>query len=296
MVDMQTRLFSPFWILPRLIGSALLVLFSWSPNALAQMSPTEAQDLVRKASQNETAKVLNGQPFRFLLRKIDEKGDITKEIVQTKEGDIARLVLYNNQPLTDERKEQERARLDHLMAHPEEQQRRHRREQEDSARADKLVTLLPDAFIYEYIGTVPGASGPVIKLHFKPNPQFSPPDREAEVYHGMAGELWIDEAQVRMVRLDAHLIADVNFGWGFLGRLYKGGSIVVEQADVGYHHWETTHMKLSLTGRALMVKSLNIHTQEDESDFHPVPKDIGYQDAIRMLEAPPAPAQASAQR
>src|ERR1700737_198142 len=176
--DMETRFFSPSCILPRLVGSALLVLISWSPSALAQMTPTEAQALVRRASQNETAKVLNGQPFRFLLRKIDEKGDITKEIVQTKEGDIARLVLYNNQPLTDERKQQERARLDHLMAHPEEQERRHRREQEDSARADKLVKLLPDAFLYEYIETVPGASGSVIKLRFKQTPQFSPPHRD----------------------------------------------------------------------------------------------------------------------
>ena len=292
---MRICTFSPFQILPRLIGPALLVLFSWSPGVLAQMTPAEAQTLVRKASQNETAKDLNGQPFRFLLRKIDEKGDITKEIVQTKEGDIARLVLYNNQPLTDERKQQERERLDHLMTHPEEQQRRHRREQEDSERADKLVKLLPDAFIYEYIETAPGASGPVIKLRFKPNPQFSPADREAEIYHGMAGQLWIDQNQARMVCLDAHLIADVNFGWGFLGRLYKGGSILVQQADVGYHHWETIHLKLSLTGKALMIKSLNIQTQEDESDFRPVPKDIGYQDAIRMLEAPPTPTQASAQ-
>lgn len=282
---------------PRIVSlvstAALLLALPLSSGAYAQMSPTDAQALVRKASQNETAKNLNGQPFRFKLRKIDDKGDVTKEIVQTKDGDIAELVLYNNQPLTEERKKLEKERLAHLMAHPEEQERRHRREQEDSDRADKLVKVLPDAFLFEFIGTIPGNSGPVIKLRFKPNPGFTPPDRESQVYHGMAGELWIDERQVRMVRLDAHLIADVDFGWGFLGRLYKGGSILVQQADVGSRHWETTHLKLSLTGKALMVKSLNIQTQEDESDFRPVPKDIGYQDAIRMLQSPPGPAQAS---
>jgi hypothetical protein len=111
----------------------------------------------------------------------------------------------------------------------------------------------------------------------------------------MAGELWIDKNQARMVRLDAHLIDDVDFGWGILGRLYKGGSILVEQADVGSHHWETTHLKLNLTGKALMFKPLRIQTQEDESDFRPVPKNIGYQDAIRMLEAPAGTAQGSGQ-
>ena len=278
------------------ISAGAIVLFANPSLAESQLSPDQAKAIVRQASKNETAKDPDGQPFRFLLRKIDEKGDTTKEIVQTKDGDIARLVRFNNQPLTDDRKRTEQARLDHLMSHPEEQQRRHRREQEDSARADKLVKLLPDAFLYQYVGTAPGASGPVIKLRFTPNPNFNPPDREAQVYHGMAGELWIDEHQYRMVRLDAHLIADVDFGWGFLGRLYKGGSILVEQADVGSHHWETTHMKLNLTGKALMFKTLNIQTQEDESDFHPVPKTFGYQDAIRLLQAPGSPAQASTGR
>jgi hypothetical protein len=120
-------------------------------------------------------------------------------------------------------------------------------------------------------------------LAFKPNPDFTPPDREAEVYHGMAGELWIDKDEERMVKLDAHLIADVNFGWGILGRLDKGGSILVEQANVGEHHWETTHMKLSLTGKALIFKTLNFQTTEDASHFEPVPPEMGYQNAIKML-------------
>ena len=50
-------------------------------------------------------------------------------------------------------------------------------------------------------------SGPAWRLSFMPNEKFIPPDREAQVYHGMAGELWIDCAQKRMSRLDAHLIA-----------------------------------------------------------------------------------------
>jgi hypothetical protein len=107
----------------------------------------------------------------------------------------------------------------------------------------------------------------------------------------MAGELWIDREQERMVKLDAHLIADVDFGWGILGRLYKGGSILVEQADVGEHHWETTRMKLSLTGKALMIKPLSFQTTEDASHFEPVPPETGYQNAIKMLLSNPDGAQ-----
>jgi len=34
----------------------------------------------------------------------------------------------------------------------------------------------------------------------------------------MAGELWVDQGQERMVKLDAHLIDDVNFRLGHFGQ------------------------------------------------------------------------------
>jgi hypothetical protein len=42
---------------------------------------------------------------------------------------------------------------------------------------------------------------------------------EANIFRGLAGELWIDQAQERLNRLDAHVIANVDFGWGILGKL-----------------------------------------------------------------------------
>jgi hypothetical protein len=88
-----------------------------------------------------------------------------------------------------------------------------------------------------------------------------------------------------MARLDAHLIADVNFGWGVIGRLYKGGTILVEQKDVGENHWETTHMKLNLTGKILMIHSVTFQTVEDGSDYKPAGPNLTYKDAIRILES-----------
>src|SRR5277367_2138381 len=214
--------------------------------AAAQTPPGAAEDqvaLVRRASQNELRSTAPAYPVRYKLRKQEEKGVTTKEIVPTKDGDVARLIAKDDKPLTPEENKAELDRLNNLLAHPEIQEHRHKREQEDSGRADEMTRLLPDGFLYTYIGMVPGPNGPAHRLSFKPNPGFHPPDREAEVYHGMEGELWIDQKQERMVKMNAHLIDDVEFGWGILGRLYKGGSLSVEQADVGDHHWENTHMK-----------------------------------------------------
>ena len=269
-------------------GACPLGLLLMSGSVPAQTTPApniDAQAIVRRASQNELRTTNGGHPFRFKLHKIDDGKVTTKEIVETKDGDIARLIERDGKPLDADANQEELDRLNNLLDHPEIQEHRHKKEQEDSSREDEMVRLLPDAFVYQYIGMVDGPNGPCYRLAFKPNPNFNPPDRQAEVYHGMAGEFWVDKAQERMVKLDAHLIADVNFGWGILGRLYKGGSILVEQADVGDHHWETVHMKLNLQGKALMLKSLNFQTVEDGTEYKPVPAQLTYKDAIKMLES-----------
>jgi hypothetical protein len=251
----------------------------------AQEPPGDPVALVRAASWNELHSENSGHPFRFRLRKQDENGATTKDIIETKDGDVARLVAVNDQPLTPDKERAERARLDNLLAHPEQQARRHKKEQEDSSRSNEMIRLLPDAFLYTYRGIVNTANGPAYRISFEPNQKFIPPDREAQVYHGMAGELWINCAQKRMARLDAHLISDVDFGWGIVGRLYKGGTILVEQRDVGSGHWESTHLKLNLTGKILMVKSLLIRSTEDGSDYKPVSNTLTYKDAIQMLKS-----------
>lgn len=264
----------------------LVLLALMNPHVLLAQGADAGVDpvaIVRRASQNELHSSNGNHPFRYKLHKIDDAKVTTKEIIETKDGDVARLVAIDDKPLDTDAQQAELDRLNNLAAHPELQEHRRKREQEDSDRANKMIRLLPDAFVYKYEGMVNGPNGPCYRLSFQPNPNFDPPDREAQVYHGMAGELWVDKAEERMVKLDAHLIADVDFGWGILGRLYKGGSILVEQADVGDHHWETTHMKLSLTGKALLFKSLSFQTTEDASDFQPVPPETGYQNAIKML-------------
>jgi len=275
----------------RLVPAAILacmavVLCAASTSALPQASTNYANDpvtLVRHASYNELHTTAPPYPVRYKLRKQDEKGVTTKEIVPTKDGDVARLIARGDKPLTPEQNKAELDRLSNLLAHPEIQEHRHKREQEDSGRADEMIRLLPDAFLYTYLDMTAGPNGPAYRLSFTPNPNFHPPDREAEVYHGMAGEVWIDQGQERIVKLDAHLIADVNFGWGILGKLYKGGSLTIEQKDVGHRHWEATSMRLNLTGMALMLKPLSFQTTETQTDFQPVPVNMTYQRAIELL-------------
>src|ERR1700690_4597853 len=244
--------------------------------------------IVRDASYNELHSTKPGRSFSYRQHKVDPKGSMVKEIFETKDGDVARLIEKDGKPLPAEEEQAEIDRLNHLLEHPEVQEHRHKKEQEDSARGDEMVRMLPDAFLFTDKGMVEGPNGPCYRVEFRPNPAFTPPDREGEVYHGMVGELWVDQAQLRLAKIDAHLISDVNFGWGGLGRLYKGGSILVQNADVGLNHWETIHMKLQLQGKLLMMKSVDYSTTEDSSDFEVQPQELSYQEAIHLLQQIPA--------
>jgi hypothetical protein len=272
-----------------LAAATLLAGGAASAQAVSQSEnpPTDPQKIVRDASWNELHAKSPGRSFSYVLHKVDPKGSTVKQIFETKDGDVARLLSKDGKPLPPEEEQAELDRLNHLLAHPEVQEHRHKKEQEDSARGDEMVRMLPDAFLFNYEGMIEGPNGPCYRLSFKPNPSFTPPDREGEVYHGMVGELWVDQAQLRLAKIDAHLISDVNFGWGVLGRLYKGGSILVQNSDVGLNHWETTHMKLQLQGKLLMMKSVDYSTTEDSSDFKVQAQELGYQDAIRLLQKTP---------
>ena len=251
----------------------------------AAIDPTA---LVVRAIQHRMDTDRNNRPLRYLLRKTDERHDTTKDIIETREGDVARLTAINGKPLSAQANQAELDRLKFLSDHPAIQERRHQHEQKDADRVDRLMRLLPNAFLYRFEDMAPCGGGQCYRLSFSPNPRFTPPDEEAAIFRGMAGEVWIDQAQERLTRLDAHLIADVDFGWGIIGKLDKGGTILLEQADIGGHQWKLTGLKLNMKGKAVMVKSLNFEITEEASHFSPVPPELNYRKAIQLLENSPA--------
>ena len=265
---------------------------AWVLSASTQLpAPIDPTALVRRATQHRMDATRSHRPLRYLLRKTDELQNTTKDIIETKDGDVARLVAIHGQPLSAEAGQAEMDRLNTLAAHPEIQEHRRQREQKEAARVNRLMRLLPDAFLYRDEGTTACPTGGATCHHltFFPNPSFEPPDVEANIFRGLAGDLWIDQAQERLTRLDAHVIANVDFGWGILGKLDKGGTIQLEQSDVGNHDWELTTLKLNLKGKALMLKSLDIQLMEQASHFSQVPSGVDYRKAIQLLEKSEGP-------
>lgn len=239
--------------------------------------------MVEQALANELRAARDtSHPMRYLLRKTTPRLTSTREIFETKDGDVARLMAVNDQALGPAAAQKEQARLSELNGDPGRQRHRKQEEDADTARAMKVLRALPTAFLYQYAGPATGNAA-VTRFTFRPNPSFSPPDLETQILTAMSGEIWIDTAHRRVTRLEGHLDRDVDFGWGILGRLNKGGWISLDQAEVAPGIWRTTRLQMAMSGR-VVIKTRSFDTTEDQSRFAPLPAGMGYRQAIQMLE------------
>jgi hypothetical protein len=263
--------------------------------ALAAMAPAQSAvdpTLVQRALANEVAAAQDtSHPMRYVLRKTSPRLTTTKDMIETQDGLVAMLVAVNDRPLSAPEQAREQARLNGLLADPGKQRHRKQAEDADAGRAMAVLRALPAAFLYRYAGPGPGGVG---RYAFRPNPKFSPPNLETQVLTAMHGEIWIDPVQARVMRLQGTVQQDVDFGWGILGRLYKGGWITIDQADVGGGQWRIVKFQMAMSAR-VVIKNRNFATTETETQFAPVPQTLSYRDAIAMLRAAPAETAKTAQ-
>jgi hypothetical protein len=256
--------------------------------AIPALAPAQAQALVSRALATELRSAQDTtHPMRYRLHRSSPRLTSTKEIVETREGFVARLIATNDQPLsqTDEQKEQ--ARLELLLSDPNQQRHRKQSEDQDAGIVMKLLRMLPQAFLYDYAGPGQSASGAVEKFRFHPNPRFSPPDFETQALTAMSGEIWVDAASERVARLEGHLQQDTDYGWGILGKLDKGGWIVLEQTSVGGGQWRIARFQMKMTLR-ILFKNKSFDTTQEMTQYAPVPANLDYRQAIQMLRAMPA--------
>ena len=122
------------------------------------------------------------------------------------------------------------------------------------------------------------------RLAFLPNPRYSPPTRELTVYHAMKGKIWVDGNARRLAMIEGQLMEDVNFGWGLLGHLDKGGTFKVVQKNVGENHWDTVLLDLNMQGRAVIFKTLTVKQKQILSDFKRVRDDLSISQAYDLLQ------------
>lgn len=252
--------------------------------------PSNPAELVRETVHNEI-KAANDDNDHFFFRstKTTPKGSVTKIYVETREATAGLVVAYNGKPLAPEQRKAEDARVRRFLNDPEELRRKRNQEREDAARTMKIVRAIPDAFVFKYAGEVQSSTGvgqpghPLVKVTFRPNPDYDPPSRVEQVLTGMEGFLLLDPQGARLASIDGTLFRDVNFGWGILGHLDRGGHFLVQQEQVSDGVWQISRMNLKFTGKIVLFKKLVIDSDEVFSDFKRVSPNLTFAQALELL-------------
>jgi hypothetical protein len=263
--------------------------------AVGQSSPpgnTSPTELVRVVVAKEIAASQDPSvKHQFRSLKQGPRGSQTKLYVQTRDAMAGMVIAWDDRPVTPAELAGEEAHLQGLLDHPELLRRKQAQEKEDADRTIRLIKAFPDAFVYEYDGTETAtadfgkAGDPLVRLRFRPNPNYNPPSRIEQALPGMQGTALIDAQRHRIAKIDGTLFKDVTLGWGLLARLEKGGRLLIEQSDVGDGTWEITRMKLDFTGKILLFKGFTVASDELLSDFRRVPADLTFAQGVGVLKA-----------
>lgn len=132
---------------------------------------------------------------------------------------------------------------------------------------DKLVDAMLTAFAHKWVGrqTVNGHDCDVIQLD--PDPNFHPRSIfESALQHANA-KLWVDREQIQLVRAEAHITSDIYVGGGVLGKLYKGGTFVLEQSEVSPGIWLPTRYQYDFSGRRFLF-TFEEHQSIESTHYH----------------------------
>ena len=267
------------------------LLFSFSllltaSTAAAQQPPqtVSANELVRRVVAHEVAAANAGGHYMYRLRTETPRGSQTKDIIETRKWLLGRLVLEDDKPLPPEQRRKDDQRLRRLLTDPAKLRQKEKEEHENEQSVREMVKALPDAFFFEYAGTEEDVSGhQLARLTFKPKPKFRPTSRIVQVYQGMEGTMLVDTTVDRIVRVQARLVRAVNFGWGILGRLHRGGSFLLEQRNVGSGRWAMTILAVHFSGNVLLFKSIHIDSTSTASDFRCMPDDLTLEQGVELL-------------
>lgn len=247
----------------------------------AQGAVLSTQQLTKDVAYNELRDRERDSFWSYNIdQKIGQKSYVKRQ-VETKDGPIFRVLAENGKPLTDSEARREQARLDHLLNNPSALAKNREDHAQDEERLQRLVKLMPDAFLYEQDGP---PSGDIITLRFKPNPAFNPPTYEARVFHGMAGTIEINQRLRRFVSMHGTVIDRIDFGYGLLGYVDKGGQFGIHREQVSATRWKTDLVDVHVSGRVILFKSVSKDHHEVRSGFQPVPTDISLNDAKRLLD------------
>jgi len=259
-----------------LAGLALTSARSFSPTLtagaralwqLSQQPPSDAELRARtdKVIANQHADDIATEQYERIERHVDRTGgnnprileNKTYRVVPTGPGTLKILLQDNGRPTdpADYRKQllawQD---LLQLALNPNDSRIKAAYAKAEKKKRDRaeLVNAARGAYLVRWLGqeNLNGHDCDVIQLD--PNPAFHPRTTLQEALTHANAKIWVDHKALQILRAEAHIVRDVSFGGGILGKLYHGGVFFLEQAEVAPGVWLPTRYQYDYTARKFL--------------------------------------------
>lgn len=261
-----------------------LLSMSAAGNLAAQRRPAPPQPadylpLIERASENEAQALENPVPYQFMERLNWSWGSETRSVIETPEGRADRIVQFHDEPLAPDQQEKQKRRLEKLLRDRDAVKDELQDWKSEIQHRIRMVRAFPKAVLFLF----DGREDNLLRFSFRPNPEFSPKDRETQLYRGMEGFVWIEPTQERIVRVLGKLVKDVSFGWAVLGHLNKGGTYEITQTEVAPGIWRTTTLNVDVKGRIFLISGFRFFREEEDSHYRLTPASTHYRDAVASL-------------
>src|SRR5438270_13639924 len=101
--------------------------------------PKDPNQLVKDAIRHQVeADAADHTHWRYHIHREDEKGSQDRDVIDTKEGQLARTLLINGRPLTTEQRAADEIRMKKLVDDPAERAKRDKRAKEDEEKGVEM--------------------------------------------------------------------------------------------------------------------------------------------------------------
>jgi hypothetical protein len=218
--------------------------------AAIALVPLHAQDpveIVRKSLERDASNFERRKNYTFVSREeqreFDRKGKVKKTETVTYDNIVLagrpyeRMIEKDGKPLSESDQKREQQKLDREL------QKREKETPADRARVEKerqedrrFLREVPNAYNLKIVGTELVSGKPAWVITADPKPNFKPTIPRTDLLKKIRAKIWIDQADLQWVRVDAEAIDTLSFGLA-LFRVGVGGKLHFEQTRVNDEVW-----------------------------------------------------------
>ena len=183
--------------------------------------------------------------------------DKTYRVVPTGSGTMKLLLKDGDRPVdaAEYRKQLEAWKeLLELMLKPEDSRTKSANAKWQKRKDDRkeLLDATREAFLTTWDGQETCNARLCDIYEIQPNPNFHPRSLVQDILTRVSAKIWVDREANQLEHGEAHVMRDISFGGGILGKLYRGGVFFMQQEEVAPGIWLPARYQYDFTARKFL--------------------------------------------